>query len=69
MIRMMIRLYKKHETEALRDALEMGLEYVQGVNCRSQLTCDRCPVRRVCKDMYIALDFLDEKLSEKYPTE
>ena len=41
MIRMMIRLYKKHETEALRDALEMGLEYVQGVNCRSQLTCDR----------------------------
>lgn len=69
MIRMMIRFYKKHETEALRDALEVGLEYVQDVHCGSQLMCDRCPVKRVCRDMQIALDFLDEKLSEKYPTE
>ena len=69
MIRMMIRFYKKHETEILRDALEVGLEYVQNVNCGSQLMCDRCPVKKVCKDMQIALDFLDEKLSEKYPTE
>lgn len=69
MIRMMIRFYKKHETEALRDALEIGLEYVQDVHCGSRLMCDGCPVRRVCRDMQIALDFLDEKLSEKYPTE